>query len=279
MSYCNLNGQLIDVENATISVQDRGFRFGDGIFETIGVNNGVPYQFEWHLQRLIGGLAALKISFDTTVLPPYCREILHKNAVRGGFLRLQITRGNGSKGYLPTGNTPTMLIETMNPASFEAPVTLWESSYTKPSSQSMPLQYKLCQGVNSTLARMEAIEHGCFDALLLNDKGEVCETSSGNVFWAKGGNIFTPSLACGILEGSTRAALLRLLPDIREIEASADILHQSDEVCITNVAWKALPVASLGATKWLSGALAAQCAQILERDRMRYSNSNHAQWK
>jgi len=159
-------------------------------------------------------------------------------------------------------------------------VMLWQSSYCKISSCALPVNAKLCQGLNSTLARMEAVENQCFDALLLNESGQICETSSGNIFWCKNGITYTPSLKCGILEGSTRAALLRLCPDIREIEATYDDLAKADAVCITNVVWKALPVAGLNpvGVHWKSEEFVSHYSQLLDNDRQNYCLAQGGDW-
>ena len=281
MTHCIVNGQLIETTKARISLQDRGFRYGDGVFETLAVQNGVPYQFEWHMKRLEAGLNAIKIQYDSSHLADQCRQLLYQNDGHDGLLRIQITRGVGGVGYLPSSkSTPTVVIETsFMPPQERKTVALWQSSYSKISPRALPVNAKLCQG-NSTLARMEAAENNCFDALLLNETGQVCETSSGNIFWRTDGITYTPSLKCGVLEGSTRAALLRLCPDIQEIEATVDELSKADAVCITNVVWKALAVETMmpGKTLWKSEELANYYSQLLTADRANYCRAKLGAW-
>ena len=192
MTYSIVNGRLVDAAEAVISIEDRGFRYGDGVFETIAVHGGVPYQFEWHMARLASGLQAVKISFPTESLRDHCRQLLKKNALADGILRIQVTRGAGSRGYLPETADATFAMETMAlPPLPPKPVSLWQSTYRKISEHALPVRYKLCQGLNSTLARMEAAEHHCFDALLLNERGHPCETSSANLFWFKNATLYT----------------------------------------------------------------------------------------
>lgn len=286
MTFCSINGQLTEANSATISIQDRGFRFGDGVFESIAVHNGVPYQFEWHRKRLENGLNAIKIRYDSALLAPQCRALMHTNSFNEGILRIQVTRGNGSRGYLPAlpASPPNVIIETSPFPDLSAhdrdALALWKSSYTKMSPQSLPVQYKLCQGLNSTLARMEAMENHCFDSILINDAGHVCETSSGNLFWQKGTQIYTPALSCGVLEGSTRAALLRLNPTIKEVVAPLEQLFDADAVCATNMVWKAIPVSACMPSQaiWRSNALADHFCKQLEEDKNRYCEANAAEW-
>jgi branched-subunit amino acid aminotransferase/4-amino-4-deoxychorismate lyase len=274
MAYCILNGELIPQSKAVVSVADRGFRYGDGLFETIAVHKSIPYQFAWHMSRLATGLRALKIPFDTAILNAYCRDLITRNKIEQGLLRIQITRGTGGTGYLPAKDTPpTYLIETMPaPAISEKPASLWLSSLRKIAPNALPVASKLCQGLNSTLTRLEASENNCFDSLLLNARSEIAETSSGNIFWQKAGTLYTPSLACGILEGSTRAAILRLWPGtIIEIEASLEHLLEADAVAICNVAWQALAVSELlpTAARWNSEPLAASLCELITADKER----------
>jgi branched-subunit amino acid aminotransferase/4-amino-4-deoxychorismate lyase len=280
MTYAIVNGQLHPADAASVSIQDRGFRFGDGVFETIALHNGVPYQYDWHMQRLSSGLEALRIEFDAQLLQPACRQLMHKNTARNGFLRLQVTRGSGSRGYLPHGeHAPTYVIETLPAAAQPASASLWQSSYSKIASAALPIEFKLCQGLNSTLARIEATAHDCFEALLINASGHVCEASSANIFWEKDGKLFTPSLTCGVLAGSTRAALLRLC-DIVETEATTEDLARADSVMLTNVAWGVVGVNSLQPLNqlWLPSDTSRTLAQLLHEDRERDARSNAAQW-
>lgn len=245
MVYVVINGKTLPAENAFISVQDRGFRYGDGAFETIAVHGGKPSRLEWHINRLSQGLKAIHIRFDTAMLPDSCHRLLQANQVREGLLRIQVTRGIGGRGYLPEMAEPTYVIETLPlPEIPKQPVSLWLSSYQRtPSALS---RYKLCQGLNSTLARMEAAEHNCFDALMLSEDGFISETSSANIFWVKDHTLYTPSLDCGCVEGAMRAAIIEQPPyPLKEIKARIEVLQNADAVFITNVAWKALPVSEL----------------------------------
>jgi branched-chain amino acid aminotransferase len=284
MSYCNVNGQCVAENDARIPVQDRGFRFGDGVFETIALHQGVPYQYDWHMERLAHGLRALKIPFDTALLQPHCRELVQRNGMRDGILRIQVTRGIGSQGYLPDPSHrlagASFVIETQPAAPVSPiPVLLWQSSLRKISTSALPVQTKLCQGVNSTLARMEAVENKCFEALLLNERQQLCETSSGNLFWVTGGTVYTPSLSCGLLNGSTRASLMRLA-QVTEAETTMEALMSAESVFITNVAWLALPVCGLNPAgkTWGNHETCHRLRQLLMMDRDAYSMSHRSEW-
>lgn len=270
MDFVYLNHQIISKADASIPVDDRGFRFGDGIFETIRVAQGKAYQWEYHLARLIKGLETLRIPFDTSHLQETCQGLVKKNQLTHGFLRIAISRGVGSIGYLPTTTTPTLVIETLPMGDAPtAPVKLWLSSYRKPSPDALPVHIKTMQGLNPTLARLEAQDHQCFEALQLGQEGQLCEASSSNLFWVKDKTLFTPAEEAGILPGSIRNAIIRLspLPVVQGI-FTLDALEEAEEVFLTNVAWLALPVASLEPQgyDWHSYAVAEQFNGLLHSD-------------
>ncbi len=284
MTFANINGALLPVNEALVSIHDRGFRFGDGVFETIALHNGVPYQYDWHMERLARGLAALKINFDIPVLQPFCRQLLNKNAARTGSLRIQVTRGSGSRGYLPepeNGNaSPCFVVETVPSSSPPTQgLNLWLCSYKKISLQALPVNVKLCQGLNSTLARMEAQANGCYEALLLNERSQLCEASSANLFWMRDSKLYTPSLAAGPLEGSTRAALMRLY-DVIEVEAGLEDILEAGSVLLANSSWGVIPVSMLQPSGhiWREIAPAATLQRKLLEDRDRDARANAHKW-
>lgn len=279
-----LNHQLVKAENAFISADDRGFRYGDGVFDTMRIHGGVPYQFDWHKQRLSAGLHALRIPCDLTKLHDEVQALLQANQFKNGLLRIQVTRGRGGRGYLPEPNAiPTIIIETLPaPTLSSSPVTLWQpADIEKISPHALPIQYKLCQGINSTLARLRAHDEGCFDSLLLDANHHVCETSSANIFWLKERVTYTPSLSTGALEGATRANLLRISPyPVRQVEVPLETLKEAEAVVICNTAWGVLPVAQLmpHGYSWKSEAFAQKLTELLQQDIESYSALHAQRW-
>lgn len=280
--YCYLNGKFIATHRARVSVQDRGFRFGDGLFETIAVHCGLPYQWELHMQRLRDGLHALTIPFEPDDLRQPALQLISRNGLTDATLRIAISRGVGSKGYLPVNCAcPTVVIEAQERITPPLdPASLWLSDIEKPSPKAMPVQHKLAQGLNSTLARMQAAQHGCLDGLLLNAHGEVCEAGSANLFWRVGEVLHTPALSCGVLAGTTRAALLRLSP-YRVEQGSYPLSHlkQADAVVATNSHWQAMPISELrpeGHVFPHSVALAQELRAVLHKDIAAYAAAHRA---
>jgi branched-subunit amino acid aminotransferase/4-amino-4-deoxychorismate lyase len=286
MRYVILNQQLVEADKALVSIQDRGFRFGDGVFETIAVQGGVPYQFDWHMERLRKGLHAVRINANLHTLHEQSRRLLKENEVKEGVLRIQVTRGAGSRGYLPDPTHPragaTMVMETLPlPALPQGDVTLCMSSYRKISATELPVQYKLCQGLNATLARMEAAEQGHFDALMENVAGQLCEVSSGNIFWLKDGALHTPALLCGVLEGSMRAALMRLSPlPVYEVQVPTSALEEAECVFICNAVLGVAGVSRIAglARTWPPHAMIATLKTLVQHDRDDYTQSHALRW-
>lgn len=280
--YCYIKGVLTPLEKAHISVQDRGFRFGDGVFETIAVYKGMPYQWELHMQRLKNGLQALGIPCDTDELRQPSLKLISKNRLVDATLRIAISRGVGSIGYLPTGPADSTVVIEANDRITPPidPASLWLSDVEKPSPKALPVQFKLAQGVNSTLARMQAAVHGCLDGLQLNAHGDICEAGSANVFWRIGDVLYTPALDCGVLAGTTRDAVLRISPyKIEQGTYPLSHLEQADAMIVTNSNWQAMPITELRPNGWQfngSVALAREIRSTLHKDIARYGTTHHA---
>jgi branched-subunit amino acid aminotransferase/4-amino-4-deoxychorismate lyase len=243
-----LNGQFLPAAQAMLPVADRGFRFGDGIFETVLLHRSVPYQWELHLHRMLAGLAALRITPPNVDWQRVVRDVITRNKAAGGFLRISISRGVGSHGYMPEANIlPNWVIELL-PASVlpSAPYTLFHSSITRPTRTSLPVNYKLAHGIASTLALMEARDHHADDALILSQHHVLCETASANLFWLHDGALYTPALETGCLDGTTRAAIMRLSPvPVHEVTQHADALTSAEALFISNTRLGLWPVTML----------------------------------
>lgn len=270
--YTYVNGRFVAAHNASVSVQDRGFRYGDGLFETVAVYRGVPYQWELHMQRLAAGARVLGFPLDTDSLLSVAQRLLARNKLKDAGLRIAVSRGVGSIGYLPVGAADaTVVMESAARITPPAdPASLWLSDYEKPSPRALPVQFKLAQGLNSTLVRMEAAQHGCLDAIQLNAAGHITETSSGNIFWRVGDTLYTPSLECGLLAGTTRAAILRLSPyRVKEGFFDLSVLQNADALVVTNTNWQAMPVTEIKQGGWCflhSVALARELRAVLQKD-------------
>ena len=248
-AYVYLNGNYLPKKEATISIDDRGFRFGDGVFETILVKNGKLIFSQEHIQRLSKGLECLKIPYDTRDLVDICHDIIQKNKVHEGRVKITVTRGVGSIGYLPhQAEKPTILVEAAEHSiTSTQPIDLWISTIQKISAAALPVHVKTMQGLNQTLARMEALHQNCFEAVMLGKNGMLCEGSSSNIFWFHGNTLCTPALSCGIVDGVIRQKIIAISPfSVKEgafpLEA---LLDHADALFVVNSIWGVLPVRCL----------------------------------
>lgn len=208
-----LNGRVVPEAEAVVSAFDRGFLYGDGLFETLRVMNGVPLDWGGHWRRLASGAETLKLKlpFAPEFLRTQARELSRLNQFPDALLRLTLSRGVGPRGYSPRGaNTPT-LVMSLHPAPELGPrAPQWKlhtASLRVPTGDALTA----CKSANKllhVLARAEAEAAGADDALLLNAMGEIAETASANFFWVAGGELHTPSLAAGALPGVTRANVI-----------------------------------------------------------------------
>jgi len=265
-----INSQFYEENNALISVNERGFRFGDGVFETISFYNSVSYLWEYHIERLQAGLQALRINYDTSNLLPQASKLFKQNNAENGILRIYISRGIGSQGYLPTRNQPTIVMQVLEaPELPDQPVNLWLSDYKKNSLQSLPVNCKLAQGVNSTLAKMQAVDNNCYDALQLNLENYISETSSSNIFWLENGILHTPALECDALAGVTRRRIIEISPyQVQQGKYKITELEKAEAVILTNSAYGIIPVKSLLSQNfsWNSKPLAEQLINLRNQD-------------
>lgn len=212
-----LNGSFVDHNEAKVSVADRGFIFGDGIYEVTRVVNGSLFREKEHLVRMDQGLKSLKIDLDDSVrnaIPEISRELLEKNDLLEGeaSIYLQITRGTAWP-RTHTFPNPAVKPSIYLSASKFSPhtelhktgvdvITLADVRWTR-------CNIKTVQLLPNTLARQQAIEHGVNSALMIRD-GVITESPNANIFGVKDGALYTYPESNYILSGITRGAVLEI---------------------------------------------------------------------
>jgi len=211
-----INGRFVPEEQAVVSVFDRSFLYGDGLFETMRLLHGRPFRWDQHLERLERGAQFLKLRLPLTAnqFQDYARQLIEQNRITDALLRLTISRGVGLRGYSPQGaNNPSwvMSLHPAPPAHSPAPEPwkLVTSNFKLPAGEAVA-QFKTCNKLSQILARTEADEAGAQEALLLNTDGHVVEATSSNLFWVDGECICTPPVASGVLAGITRLVVFEL---------------------------------------------------------------------
>jgi aminodeoxychorismate lyase len=211
-----INGRFVPEEKAVVSIFDRGFLYGDGLFETIRIFNGTPFRWQQHWKRLQYGAEFLKIKlpFAPKKLRGFAGELIAKNKMPDSLLRLTLSRGVGMRGYSPKGAMrptfamslhPALKMDSKSPAKWK----LISSSFRLPANERLA-RFKTCNKLPQILARAEADNAAANEALLLNTNDFVVEGASSNLFWIERGTIFTSPLSSGILSGVTRAVVFEI---------------------------------------------------------------------
>ena len=265
-----LNGKFVPEEKAVVSVFDRAFLYGDGLFETIRVFNGQPFCWEQHMQRLQQGAKFLKIKlpFSRARLLTFALKLAAKNKEPDCLLRLTLSRGIGAHGYTPKNADRPTLVMSLRPApKTTASVPQWKlvtSSFRLPANDPLAA-FKTCNKLPQVLARAEADAAGADEALFLNTDGFVVEGASSNLFWVKRGIVYTPPLAAGILPGVTRAAVLdiasKLKIPLRQKNIRPKELAQTDGVFLSLSSFGIIEAKSLNGKPLQSAALTSQIAR------------------
>jgi branched-subunit amino acid aminotransferase/4-amino-4-deoxychorismate lyase len=235
-----LNGAFVPEEQAVVSIFDRSFRYGDGLFETIPVFNRQPFRWTPHLERLRHSADFLRIPppFAPARLREIAGELLDRNGRRDGVLRLTLSRGTGPRQYAPTGREIPFLAMTLHdlPARMERPWKLMVSRLRVTPGDPLA-RHKTGSRLHHVLAAAEAAENGADEALLLDTDGSVLEGAAGNVFWIEHGAVCTPPLEAAVLPGVTRAVVRELCETTRtpwrECNATVPQLLNSEGLFLT----------------------------------------------
>ena len=260
-----LNGKLVPAKEAVVSVLDHGFLYGDGIYETMRVYDGVTFMLDEHLRRLYrsASLIGLTIPLDADSLKRSVYETLIANSLRNAFVRLTISRGYGPIGLDPDlCPEPTVVIITQEmkdyPKSFyEKGISLIIPETKRNFREAINPEIKSLNFLNNILAKIEAKKRGAYDAIMLNVYGKLSEGTISNVFFYKNGILCTPSLECGILDGITRSIVITIAKrdglKVKEAEFIKEDLYLSEEVFITSTTLEVMPVSKVDDQKYAVG--------------------------
>jgi aminodeoxychorismate lyase len=238
-----LNGGFSSASMARISAGDRGFLYGDGLFETIRVHDARPFLWEWHMMRFTDGAVSLGIALPQTteLLLGNVHELIRRNSMSESVMRIALSRGVGERGYGVTGEEqPTLLItQHLLPPTPAKPLSLVSTS-ARVAVDDPLAKLKSANKLGSILAKREATAQGADDGFILNSDGNVTEASSANLFWVEDGTLRTPPVSDGVLPGITRRLVIGLVSAlgqaVREESVASDRLQQADAVFVTSAA-------------------------------------------
>jgi len=211
-----LNGQFVPEAQAVVPVNDRGFMYGDGLFETMRVFNGRPFRKAQHLERMVRGADYLKIKMPYTAkeLQQFAAQLIEQNQMTDAVLRVTLTRGSGPRGYSPRGAEKPTVVMTMHEVAPLDPAnplrwSLVTSSFHIPASDPLA-SFKTSSKLLQVMARAEAEAKDADEALLINTNNEVAEAAGANLFWIYHDKICTTPTGRGALPGITRAVILEI---------------------------------------------------------------------
>lgn len=242
----SFNSNIIEEEDFSISPRNRAYLYADGLFESIRVRNGKALNVPSHVERIRGGMKAMRMQESTEVqtldLMRQIEALLEANEVKsGGVLRVNVDRRMGGK-FLPTDNLTDVII-TFDPIE-ENDFVLNQTGLTVDIHPSIKKQinqfspYKTKNAFYSVVARMDAQDNGLDDYLITNTKGGVIESSNSNLLIISNGVIYTPDLEDGCMDGTMRKQIISIAEDTKMTVFKTSIMPShllaADEVLLTN---------------------------------------------
>lgn len=252
-----ITGKLVSKEEATINVYDHGLLYGDGVFEGIRVYGGKVFLHEEHIARLYESALAIRlpIPMSTSEMIDAVEMTVKENGIVDGYIRLVVTRGGGSLGLdiRKTSDPQVIIIAdtiTLYPEDiYKNGMQLITASTIRNHPGALSARIKSLNYLNNILAKIEGIDAGSPEALMLNHKGEVAECSGDNIFIVKDGVLKTPGPDAGILEGLTRNAVMTIAREsgyeVKECVLLRHDIYIADECFLTGSAAEVVPVVSL----------------------------------
>ena len=249
-----ISGTLYDKEDAKISVYDHGLLYGDGVFEGIRSYGGKVFRLKEHLDRLWNSAKAiwLEIPMTRDQMAQAIQQTLAVNGILDGYIRVVVTRGVGTLGLDPNRcSHPQVIIITDK-------ISLYPDDYYRNGLEIITVstirnhpaalspRIKSLNYLNNILAKIEGLQAGCIEALMLNSKGEVAECTGDNIFLVRSGRLLTPPNDAGILEGITRQAVIELARqagiEVLEVPLTKHDVYIADECFLTGTAAEVVPV-------------------------------------
>lgn len=256
-----INGRLVEPDQATVSVYDHGLLYGDGVFEGIRAYQGRVLKLRTHLHRLFDSAKAIRLTIPYSIdqLADACRQTLHANGKQDAYIRLCVTRGAGSLGLNPfTCPQPVVFIIadsiTLYPkVLYDNGLSIITSSVIRNHPAALSPRIKSMNYLNNILAKIEAIDAGVLEAVMLNHQGHVAECTGDNLFivrqWDAQPMLVTPPLHAGILEGVTMNLVIELAQKtgitVQRMDLTRHDLYTADEMFLTGTAAEIIPVTNI----------------------------------
>lgn len=265
--YYHVDGELVPADEATVSVHDRGFRYGDAGFETMRAYGGTLFRWDAHVERLFDtletlGMPAGDLGLSAIDLRARVRDALAANDLAEAYVRLSVTRGEDS-GFAPPAAAdadPTVVVvvkplprggrrDRGGERVWEEPATVQTVKTRRVPDRALPSDAKTHNYLNSVLARIETRVTDADAALLLDADGAVAECDTANLFFVDDDAIRTPSLDGPVLPGVTRAEVVDVAAEegfpLEEGTYVPDDVRGADEAFLTSSVREVRPIASV----------------------------------
>ncbi len=249
-----INGQLVNEKDAKISVFDHGLLYGDGVFEGIRAYNDRVFMLDEHLARLYHSAQALALTIPMSkkAMSAAVVRTCRANKIKHGYIRLIVTRGVGELGLNPfnCGKPQVIIIasgiQLYHKKLYESGLSIVTVGTMRNQAEAINPRIKSLNYLNNVLAKIEAINAGATECVMLNPQGYVAEASGDNIFVVKGDTLLTPSPWCGCLEGITRGVVMKLAPElgfkvVEDVLTRYD-LYTADEMFLTGTAAELISV-------------------------------------
>lgn len=249
-----LNGKYVPREEAVVSVFDHGVLYGDGVFEGIRAYHNRVYRLEEHLVRLYESAKSILLEIPISIkeMEEVVLETLRQNNLRDAYIRLVVTRGVGDLGLDPKkckGATVFCIaasIQMYPEELYQKGLELVTVPTRRNSDNALSPRIKSLNYLNNIMAKIECGLSGAPEAVLINSEGYVSEATGDNIFLVKNGQIITPSVNAGLLEGVTRNSVIRIGREkgytVREELFHRHDIYIADEVFLTGTAAELIPV-------------------------------------
>lgn len=253
-----VNGRYLPHASASVSIDDRGYQFADGVYEVLGVQNELLYNEDAHFERLTRSLNELRISWPVkpAVLKIILRRVIRKNLVKNGQVYLQVTRGVAPRNHLFPAHNFSSIVVTATPGTpfDKGKILAGVKVVTLPENRWKRRDIKSISLLPNVLSKQEAWEKGGAEAWLVDDDGKITEGTSSNAWIVtKDGKLLTRHLGCEILGGVTRRTILSIASqqglDFVERAFSVAEALEAKEAFLTSTTTFLKPVITIDETK------------------------------
>jgi branched-chain amino acid aminotransferase len=271
-----INGTFVDAADAKVSVFDHGLLYGDGIFEGIRLYSNCVFKLDEHLDRLDKSARAilLKLPWSLKEISEAICEACRANDLVDGYIRVVVTRGAGTLGlsHLSCKDPQLIIIADRIALYPEEHYTQGLRIITSPTRRINPAalapMVKSLNYLNNILAKADANQAGCLEAIMLNDQGYVAECTGDNIFIRHRDRWFTPPTHAGALKGITRAAVLEIMEDqglaCEEANLTRYDIWTADEMFLTGTAAEVIPVVEVDSRPIGTGIPGDQTHRLLD---------------